>query len=111
MRVEGRTMAQGNGDRPNAELTTIASALTQIARCLGVLVTQTDMMSAKPKTDVIPVLSSLGFDRNDIASILQTTPGTVSVTLSQLKAKSQTSDSKSRKKRPQRDGKQQEVPK
>lgn len=61
-------------------------ALQQIANCLGYLVVHTGELKDKANKDLIPVLSSLGFDRNSIASILQTTPETVSVRLSQLKA-------------------------
>ncbi len=62
-------------------------ALQQIANCLGYLVVHTDELKGKSNNDLIPILGSLGFDRNATASILQTTPETVSVRLSQLKAK------------------------
>ncbi len=63
-------------------------ALQQIANCLGYLVVHTEELKGKSNNDMIPILASLGFDRNAVASILQTTPETVSVRLSQLKAKS-----------------------
>lgn len=44
-------------------------------------------LKGKTKTDQIKKLSDLGLSRNVIASIVGTTPETVSVTLSQLKAK------------------------
>jgi hypothetical protein len=72
-------------------------ALQQIANCLGYLVVHTEELKGKSNNDLIPVLTSLGFDRNVIASILQTTPETVSVRLSQLKAKASKSSSKSTK--------------
>lgn len=61
-------------------------ALQQIANCLGYLVVHTGELEGRSSNDLIPVLASLGFDRNATASILQTTPETVSVRLSQLKA-------------------------
>ena len=60
--------------------------LQQIANCLAYLVVHTDELKDKSNNDLIPILSSLGFDRNAIAGVLQTTAPTVSVRLSQLKA-------------------------
>jgi len=62
-------------------------SLQQIANCLAYLVTQTEELRGKPDKELIPILAGLGFDRNSIASILHTTPGTVSVCLSQCKGK------------------------
>lgn len=45
------------------------------------------IFKGKTKTDQIKELSDLGLSRNVIASIVGTTPETVSVTLSKLKAK------------------------
>jgi hypothetical protein len=67
-------------------------SLQQIAHCLAYLVLQADELKGKSNNDLIPLLAGLGFDRSSIASILQTTPETVSVRLSRLKTKS---DSKS----------------
>lgn len=61
--------------------------LQQIANCLGCLVIHSDELKDKSNNDLIPILASLGFDRYAIASILQTTPETVSVRLSRLKTK------------------------
>ena len=69
-------------------------ALQQIANCLGYLVVHTNELKDKSNNDLIPVLAGLSFDRNTIASILQTTPETVSVRLSQLKAKASKSSTK-----------------
>jgi hypothetical protein len=66
----------------------VEKSLQQIARCLAYLALQTDELKGKSNNDLIPLLASFGFDRSSIASILQTTPLTVSVRLSQLKAKS-----------------------
>jgi len=70
-----------------AESPLAEKSLQQIAHCLGFLALQTDVLKSKTKNDLIPILASFGFDRNSIASILQTTPLTVSVLLSQQKAK------------------------
>jgi CRP-like cAMP-binding protein len=64
-------------------------SLQQIAHCLGYLILQTDKLKSKTNNDLIPILASLGFDRGSISTMLQTTPETVSVRLSQLKAKSE----------------------
>jgi hypothetical protein len=60
--------------------------LKQIANCLAYLIINSDKLKGKANRDLIPILASLGFDRINISSILQTTPETVSVRLSQLKA-------------------------
>ncbi len=61
-------------------------SLQQIANCLAYLIVHTDELKDKPNRDLIPILASLGFDRNAIAAVLQTNAPTVSVRLSQLKA-------------------------
>jgi DNA-binding NarL/FixJ family response regulator len=43
------------------------------------------MTADKKQRDQISILSRAGLDRNEIANILRTTPGTVSVELSILK--------------------------
>lgn len=43
-------------------------------------------IEGKSKTDATKALGRLGLDRNVIAQIVDTTPGTVSVTLSQAKS-------------------------
>lgn len=68
-------------------------SLQQIAHCLGFLLIQTDKLKNKSNNDLIPILASLSFDRSSIAAILQTTPETVSVRLSRLKAKSDKKES------------------
>lgn len=61
--------------------------LQQIANCLGYLVVHTEEQKGKSNNELIPILASLGFNRSSIASILQTTPKTVSERLSRLKSK------------------------
>jgi hypothetical protein len=63
-----------------------AKSLQQIANCLAYLVINTDDLKGKNKQELMSILSDLGFDRNAIAGILQTTPEAVSVRLSELKA-------------------------
>jgi hypothetical protein len=66
----------------------ITPILRQIANCLAFLVAYGTDLKEKNNNDRIPILARLGFDRNFIAHLLQTTPGTVSVRLSQEKAAS-----------------------
>jgi hypothetical protein len=66
-------------------------SLQQIANCLGYLIVHAEEFKGQSNNELIPILASLGFDRSAIAGILQTTPETVSVRLSQLKAKSKAS--------------------
>ncbi len=58
----------------------ISIKLDQAIRLLAISVT-----GDKKQRDQIAILSRAGFDRHDIAKILGTTPGTVSVELSVLK--------------------------
>jgi len=62
----------------------ISKSLQQIANCLGYIVVHTSEMKDKNDADKIPIFYNLGFDRFHIASVLGTTPGTVSVRLSEL---------------------------
>jgi CRP-like cAMP-binding protein len=80
-------MAKRGEKAVGVESTQTERALQQIANCLAYLVISTEELRSKSKNDLIPILASLGFDRNSIASILQTTPETVSVCLSRLRAK------------------------
>ena len=81
-------MATKNSKSVVSQSDPLEQALKQIANCLGYLVVHSDQLKDMSNNDLIPILASLGFDRNAIASILQTTPETVSVRLSQLKARS-----------------------
>ena len=75
------------------ESVSIERSLQQIANCLAYLVIHTGDLKEKPDKDVITTLTSFGFDRGVIAAVLQTTPESVSVQLSQQKAKSRTKQS------------------
>ena len=80
---------------PSAENLLTAQSLRQIANCLAYLVVNTGDLKGKNKQDLMPILSELGFDRNAIAGVLQTTPESVSVRLSQLKASKKNAKKKS----------------
>ena len=84
-----------NATPPNAESVLSAQSLQQIANCLAYLVVNTGDLKGKNKQDLMPILSDLGFDRNAIAGVLQTTPESVSVRLSQLKASKKNAKKKS----------------
>ena len=76
-------------------------SLQQIAHCLGFLALQAESLRDKKQNDLIPILASFGFDRISIASLLQTTPLTISVRLSEQKAKSKSAGvTKNAKKQP-----------
>ncbi len=80
---------------PSAESLLTAQSLQQIANCLAYLVVNTGDLKGKNKQDLMPILSDLGFDRKAIAAVLQTTPESVSVRLSQLKAAKKNAKKKS----------------
>ncbi len=63
-----------------------AKYLKQIANCLAYLAIHTGELRDKSKGDLMQVLAGFGFDRAAIASLLDTTPESVSARLSQLKA-------------------------
>jgi hypothetical protein len=63
-----------------------AKYLRQIANCLAYLAVQTDDLKSKQKGDLMLVLASFGFDNDAIASVLDSTPESVSARRSQLKA-------------------------
>jgi len=62
--------------------------LKRISLCLGVLALRLGHHRFKKDNDRIPFLLKLGFDRHEIAAILDTTPLSVSVAITNLKKKS-----------------------
>ena len=76
----------------------ILKYLQQITNCLAYLVMHTEDLKGKSNNELIPILASFGFDSNAIATILRTTPGTVRVRLSNIKAT--TKGKKSSKEKP-----------
>lgn len=87
------TKKNATNSRVEGVLTT--HSLQQIANCLAYLVVNTGELKGRNKQDLMPILSDLGFDRNAIAGVLQTTPESVSVRLSQLKASKKKAKKKS----------------
>jgi CRP-like cAMP-binding protein len=79
-------MAKNEKVSSSAEGRLTAQSLQQIANCLAYLVVNTGDLKGKDKQDLMPILAELGFGRQAIAGVLQSTPETVSVRLSQLKA-------------------------
>jgi CRP-like cAMP-binding protein len=65
-----------------------SSELKRISLCLGVLALRLGHHRFKKDVDRISFLSKLGFDRHEIAAMLNTTPLTVSVAQTNLKKKS-----------------------
>lgn len=67
-------------ERDGTTLADISAQLSQLARLVALSV-----VSDKKQRDQILILSRAGMNRHEIADILGTTPGTVSVELSVLK--------------------------
>ena len=67
-------------ERDGTTLADISAQLSQLARLVALSV-----VSDKKQRDQILILSRAGMNRHEIADILCTTPGTVSVELSVLK--------------------------
>jgi CRP-like cAMP-binding protein len=65
-----------------------SSKLKRISLCLGVLALRFSHHRFKKDVDRISFLSKLGFDRHEIAAMLDTTPLSVSVAMTKLKKKS-----------------------
>ena len=64
----------------NPSLTDVSTKLDQVIRLLALTV-----VASKKQREQIALLSRAGLDRHEIADLLGTTPGTVSVELSILK--------------------------
>jgi hypothetical protein len=79
-------MANKKTDTQSHESVLTAKYLRQIANCLAYLVVQTGDFKNKEKGDLMLVLASFGFDNDAIASVLDSTPKSVSARRSQLKA-------------------------
>lgn len=79
-------MTSRSSNLSSGDISRFEKLLQQNVNCLAYLVLQTKELKGKPNRDLIPVLARLGFGRKDTAELLQTTPETVSVRMSQLKA-------------------------
>jgi len=62
-------------------------SLQQIAASLGFVILQMSPLKNSKNSEKIRFLSKFGFDRNQIAAILDSTPNTISKELSVLKTK------------------------
>lgn len=60
----------------------LGASIDRLARSLAVLAVYSSPYKDKPDTQRIPFLAALGFEKDDIAAILDTTPGTVKKQLS-----------------------------
>ena len=67
-------------DRSTTTLSDISDQLSQLTRLVALCV-----IAGKKQRDQISILARAGLDRHEIAEVLGTTPGTVSVELSILK--------------------------
>ena len=81
-----RETEENSGEAP-VSLAPLFDRLSTISRSLGVLALRISPKHPKNNTQRIRYLQGLGFDRNEIAGILGSTPGTVSVRLSERKRK------------------------
>ena len=73
----------GTSDSSAPDLTDLVKGLNIIGRSLGALALRFAPSRPKSITDQSHFLRALGFDRNEIAGIIGTTPGTVSVRLAE----------------------------
>lgn len=95
-------MATKKGKAPVAstEILNNASAtqhLRQIANVLAFLALQSDSLKGKEKyKDLIPLVVNWGFDRHATAALLQTSPESVSVRMSEIKAASKSKSNKNK---------------
>jgi len=64
------------------DLAPVLERLTSISRSLGVVALRLSRMGLKAEAQPIHFLRALGFDRQEIATILRTTPASVSTILS-----------------------------
>jgi hypothetical protein len=72
-------------EKSNSELSDIDLSLNRIANCLAFMLLNSDKLKGRSNNDLIPFFASLGFEKEAIATILQTTTETVRVRLAQLK--------------------------
>jgi len=75
-----RNRSEGNNDTP-LDLGVLVDKLAIVAKSLGVIALRFSPVRRKTDTDKIYFLEDLGFDKNEIASILGTTSATVNARL------------------------------
>ncbi len=78
-------MAQKKDDQA-VENSSIEQSLKQIANCLAYLVINSGELKDKSRQETMEILLNLGFDRQSIASIFQTSPEVVSQSLYMLRS-------------------------
>ena len=66
-------------------LNSLNSSLIQISGALGFLLVNEEVNNSKNKTQLIKLLNGLGYSKQQIAVILDTTENTVGVRLSEMK--------------------------
>jgi len=79
---EQKLTTEIGGDQCSEAISSVASSLDLIGKCLAILAIQSTSYRDKPDTELIPYLGSLGYSNDAIAAILDTTPGTVKKQLS-----------------------------
>lgn len=82
-----QNISKQNKDMPPSDLKIIEEKLSVLSRALGVISLRLSIKRPKDDKGRILFLHKLGYDAHDIAAILNTTPGTVSVRLSEEKKK------------------------
>ncbi len=83
----GKSKGTTTGSRSDAEaLEKTNKSLEQIAATLGFIVLQMSALKESKNLEKIRFLSKFGFDRNQIAAMLDSTPDTIGKELSILKA-------------------------
>jgi CRP-like cAMP-binding protein len=76
----------GNGGlQVSPEISAVAQKLTMISRSLGAIAVRMAPSRPRKLKDQVHFLNRLGFDRNEVAAILGSTPGSVSVRMSERK--------------------------
>lgn len=85
--MKRRTKSTANAEEKQVDLEPLLRRLEVISRSLGILALRMAPTRHKTDTDRIHFLQGMGFDRNEIAAMLGTTPGTVSVRLSEKTSK------------------------
>jgi hypothetical protein len=81
-------------DNPLADNLSIEQSLKQIANCLAYLAINSGEVKDKSRPEGMALLESLGFDRQGIASIFQTSPDVVKQSLYLLRSSKKTARAK-----------------
>ncbi len=63
----------------------LTRSLNRIANSLGFVIVNSEELRDKKKTDKMVILDRLGYDRNEIAAIVDSTPDAVSSRLSEAR--------------------------